>query len=66
MKRYNVGITGRIYVVAEIDVEAENEEQAQALAMEKAFELEDGADWEQYTAVPDSETLQVEDVTEIE
>lgn len=65
MAKYLVGITGRIYVVAEFEVEAENPDEAEKLAMLKAV-TSDHAPWNHYTSVPDSETLQVEDIDEID
>ena len=64
--KYEVSITGKIYVETTVEVEADNEEMASALALEKAADRPDGSFWTYYTTVPDSETLQVEDVTQID
>ena len=61
--KYTVGITGRIYVFTEIEVEAETEKEAEGLALSMAYAAEP-SDWSHYTDIPDSETLQVEDISE--
>ena len=65
MTKYLVGITGKIYVIAEFEVEAANPAEAEKLALKKAYGS-DSEPWCHYTDVPDSDTLQVEDIDEID
>ena len=64
--KYRVALSGVMYMLGEVEIEADSIRQADQKALEYAHEHPENVKWEQFTDFPDDESLQVDEVSAAE